>query len=376
MITYVVDGEQRGTFARVRDILFRPQAEWRQIATEEEAALLGGYVAPLAIAGGVISLAAEILYSGFELGPALAWTGVAALLYVVFALASVLGAWPLIAFLVRRFGGEPDNWRCKQLAAYAATPVLVAAAGALIPAISGIVWALGAVYALILLAIGLPRLMSVPDPENNVPRVTLTFAVAAAVLAALAAAFVGPLINSGREALEGAVESAAPAPPAPEIARRSPAEAAIARLAQADAPRVLADPSRLAEQFPDSLPSGFQRQSVATAQRGGISRADAVYARDGARLSVSVIQFASNVDPAAFAALLAIKSDGAEENDYARTQSIDGRLFAEEVSGATSRYVVIGRGVVMIAAGGVTMDQARAAIETIDVRRLEAAYGR
>lgn len=376
MITYVVDGEQRGTFARVRDILIRPQAEWRQIATEDEASLLSGYVAPLAIAGGVIGLAAEVLYSGFEFGPALAWKGVGALLYVAFALAGVMCSSPLIAFLVRRFGGEPDGWRCRQLAAYAATPVLVAAASALIPPISAIFWAAGAVYALILLAIGLPHLAPVPDPENNAPRVTLTFAVAAAGLAALAAAFIGPLISSGRDALEGALETAAPAPPAPEIAQRPAAEAAIARLAQADAARVLVDPARLAEQFPDSLPSGFQRQSVATAQRGGISRADAVYAQDGARLSVSVIQFASNVDPAAFAALLAIKPDGAEENGYARTQSIDGRLFAEEVSGATSRYVVIGRGVVMIAAGGVTMDQARAAIETIDVRRLEAAFGR
>src|SRR5690606_16116752 len=60
----------------------------------------------------------------------------------------------------------------------------------------------------------------------------------------------------------------------------------------------------------------------------------------------------------------------------ARSQSIDGRLYAEDVGAQTARYVVIGRGVVMIAEGGVTMDQARAAVETIGLQRLEAMFGR
>lgn len=376
MITYVADGEQRGLFTRVRDILIRPQTEWQRIASEDQMPLMRGYVAPLAIAGAAVGVAADVAYGGFDLDAASAWSAAAALIYIVFALLSVGVAGVLIKFLVRRFGGEPDDWRAKQLAAYSATPVLVAAIGAAIPALGGVFWALGALYALVLMAIGLPRLMPVPDAENNVPRLTLTFAVAAAVLAALAAAFLGPLINAGREALTGAVEAAAPTPPAPEIAQRPAAELAIARLAQANATRVLVDPARLAEQFPDSLPGGFQRQSVATARRGGISRADGVYVQDGARFAVSIIQFASNVDPAAFATVLAIKRDGARGDGYARTQSIDGRLFAEEVAGESSRYIVIGRGVVVVAEGGVTMDQARAAVETIGLQRLEAMFGR
>jgi hypothetical protein len=46
------------------------------------------------------------------------------------------------------------------------------------------------------------------------------------------------------------------------------------------------------------------------------------------------------------------------------------------VAGVNARYIVIGRGVAMIAEGGVTRDQARAAIETIDLQRLEAEFSR
>jgi hypothetical protein len=51
-------------------------------------------------------------------------------------------------------------------------------------------------------------------------------------------------------------------------------------------------------------------------------------------------------------------------------------LFAENVTGSHVRYVVIGRGVVMIAEGPVTVDRARAAVETIDLQRLEAMFSR
>jgi hypothetical protein len=375
MSSDVLSGERPGLFARVRGILMRPQTEWERIAGEEPASLIGSYILPLAIIGAVISFAAGVLYSGFDINAALAWRGIAAVLYVVFVvLGAIVAAW-LISFLARRFGAEGDGGRARQLAAYSATPVLVAAVGALAPPVALIVTIAGGVYALILLAMGVGRLMPLPNSENNVPRFTLSFAVAAIALGALASVFIGPLVNTGREAVVGAVEAVTPERAAPEVARRSAAELAIHRLAEAYGSPVLADAERLAEQMPDSLPGSFQRQSVATAQRGGISRADAAYSDGTARLSVSVIQFGLNVDPAAFASILEIKADGAHEGGYARSQSIDGRLFAEDVTGQHARYVVIGRGVVMIAEGAVTVDRARAAVETIDLQRLEGMFG-
>lgn len=376
MASDVLSGERPGLWARVRGMLMHPQAEWERIAGEEPAPLLGSYVAPLALVGAVISFAASVLYSGFDINAALAWRGIEAVLDVVFTVLGVVVAAWLINLLARRFGAEGDAQRARQLAAYSATPVLVAAMGALAPPIALMVTIAGAVYALILLAMGVGRLMPMPDSENNVPRFTLSFAVAAIGLAALASVFIAPLINMGRDAVVGAVEAVTPERAAPEIARRSAPELAIQRLAEAYGSPVLADPERLAEQMPDSLPGSFQRQSVATAQRGGISRADAVYSDGSAELSVSVIQFGRRVDPAAFASILELKADGAHAGGYARSQSIDGRFYAEDVTGQQARYVVIGRGVVMIAQGGVTVDRARAAVETIDLQRLEAMLGR
>jgi hypothetical protein len=287
----------------------------------------------------------------------------------------LLAGW-LIDVLAPRFGAEPSSDRAKQLAAYSATPVLVSVLGAVAPPIAGGLLAVGVIYAFVLLAFGMQPLMPLRDPENNVPRFTLTFVALAAALAVLAAAFIGPLISSGHGALSGAIETVAPPRAAPDLPQRSAAEAAIDRLSQADASLLLVDPARLELQFPDTLPGGFARQSVVKAQGGGVSRADGVYRDGGATLSVSIIQYSANVDPAALATLLNVKPDGTVEGGYNRTQAIDGRFYAEEVQVDASRYVVIGRGVIMIAEGGVTMDQARAAVETIGLQRLEGMFGR
>jgi hypothetical protein len=59
---------------------------------------------------------------------------------------------------------------------------------------------------------------------------------------------------------------------------------------------------------------------------------------------------------------------------HALLEDVRGAVFAAGAERA--RYVVIGRGVAMIAEGEVTIDQARAAVETIDLRRLESVFGR
>jgi len=372
----VSSGERSGLVARARDILIRPQSEWRRIAGEQPSPLMGPYIVPLAILGAVAGFGARLLYDGVTLNAALAWRGASAALYVLFAVLGVIAVAMIIRFFAKRFGAETEPGRAQQLAAYSATPILIAAVGALAGPAAPIFTAAGVAYALILLSIGVGQVLALPDAENNVPRFTLAVLVTSAVGAALATMLIGPLVNSGREALTGAVEAGAPPPAAPEIAERSPAELAIERLTQGYGARVLTDPARLGEQYPDTLPGGLARQSVATAARGGVSRADAVYAREGASMRLSIIQLGATLDPVAGAALFDVAPDGAREGGYTRSQSIDGRFYVEAVEGEHVRYVVIGRGVAMIAEGDVTVDQARAAIETIDLARLEAAFGR
>lgn len=369
-------GERPGLIARARDILIKPQSEWRRVASEEPAPLIGPYVAPLALLGALAGFAAHVVYRGFELDAALVWSAVASVLYILFAVLGVLVATFVINLLAPRFGAERNSDRARQLAAYSATPILIAALGALAPPVAGLLMGVGVIYAIVLVALGVQTLLPLNDPANNVPRFTISLVVSAAVVAVLCAMFIGPLLNSGRDAVTGAVETVAPPPASPEIPRRSAAEQAIDRLSQTYATLLLADPARLEEQFPDSLPSGFARQSIAKAQGGGVSRADGVYRQGDAPLSVSIIQYSANAEPAALATLLDVKPDGPTADGYNRTQSIDGRFYVEEVRAGTSRYVVIGRGVMMIAEGSVTMDQARAAVETIGLQRLEAMFGR
>lgn len=375
-MTMEARGERPGLIARARDILIKPQSEWRRIASEEPAPLIGPYVTPLALLGAVAGFTAHVLYRGFKLDAALAWSAAASVLYIVFAIIGVLVAAFVINLLAPRFGAEKNGERARQLAAYSATPILIAALGALAPPVAGLLMGAGVIYAIVLVAMGVQELLPLKDPGNDVPRFAISFVASAALAAALFAMFIGPLIHSGREALTSAVETVAPPPAPPELPRLSAAETAIDRLSQSYATLLLADSARLEEQFPDSLPSGFARQSIAKAQGGGVSRADGVYRQGAATLTVSIIQYSANVEPAALATLLDVKPDGPSEGGYNRTQSIDGRFYAEEVRAGTSRYVVIGRGVIMIAEGGVTMDQARAAVETIGLQRLEALFGR
>ena len=147
-------GPRPGLFVRVRNILIAPQAEWRRIASEDPAPLISSYVLPLALLGAIVSLAANVGYGGhFTLNADLAWKGVSAALYVVFVIVGV----PIAAFVINalapRFGAEANADHAKRLAAYAATPILVATCAAIAPPIAGGVVAAGVIYALVLLAL-------------------------------------------------------------------------------------------------------------------------------------------------------------------------------------------------------------------------------
>lgn len=81
-MTMIDAGERPGLFARVRNILVRPQAEWERIASEDHAPLIGRYVLPLAVLGAIVGLAASIIYGGLlQLNAVLIWKVVIAALY-------------------------------------------------------------------------------------------------------------------------------------------------------------------------------------------------------------------------------------------------------------------------------------------------------
>jgi uncharacterized protein YcfJ len=82
---------------------------------------------------------------------------------------------------------------------------------------------------------------------------------------------------------------------------------------------------------------------------------------------------------AGMAAGMNVQENRQDADGYSRTQTIDGRVYNEEVqtNGGSVSYGVIGRGVAVTAggSGGVTIDQARAVVQAIDVQRLEQTFG-
>jgi hypothetical protein len=73
-----------------------------------------------------------------------------------------------------------------------------------------------------------------------------------------------------------------------------------------------------------------------------------------------------------------VQENRQDGDGYARTQTIDGRIYSEEVDNKASSasYGVIGRGIAVTAEGtNITLDQARAAVETVGVQRLEREFG-
>ena len=76
-------------FGRVRGMLLAPQIEWRRIAQEEPAPLLGSYVAPLAAGAAAAGVLKGLLDQSFRLDSSWSWLLTSAALSVVFALLAV-----------------------------------------------------------------------------------------------------------------------------------------------------------------------------------------------------------------------------------------------------------------------------------------------
>jgi hypothetical protein len=110
----------------------------------------------------------------------------------------------------------------------------------------------------------------------------------------------------------------------------------------------------------------------------GTAQAEGVYQNGDARITVTIVHMGAMGAVAAMAAGANVQENRQDADGFSRTQTVDGRIYTEEVSNSarSARYGVIGRGVSVTADGanGVTLDQARAAVETIGVQRLERQF--
>jgi energy-converting hydrogenase Eha subunit A len=360
-------------FGRVRGMLLAPQIEWRRIAQEEPAPLLGSYVAPLAALAAAAGVLKGLL-DQFRLDSSWSWLPISAALSVVFALLAVALIGRLANFFAPRFGGERNEGRARQLAAYAATAALVGGVTVIIPWIAPLLVLAGLAYSAILFGMGARAMLQMP--EERVPAFLLSVLGAAALVAVIAAMLVNPLLERGRTALASVTPAiAAPTSATTPSAEPRRSEVELARLARSGGSRAPIDPARLEEQLPQTLPGGFALSATSSGTPQGLPEARGIYASEGAVMAVQLVHLGAVTDFAAAAALLDVPE--ASAGGYVRRDQTDGRLFVERAEGDAVQYVVIGRGVALRieGSGGVTVDRARSAVETLGIQRLEHLFG-
>jgi hypothetical protein len=373
-----------GLIDRIKNILITPQREWDRISGEpaDVGKLYGGYVVPLAAFSALCGFIGMFVFGvlGFRIGlvPGL----IGAVVQVVVATIGVF----ILAFITNAlaptFGSQQDMGQAHKLAAYSWTAAFIAGVFAIFPPLAplGIV----GLYSLALLYIGLPRLMKTPE-DKRLPYVITIIIVAIVVwfvigfAASTVQRFIPGYANPGFT-----FGQASPRAPSGQVTVPGGGTVDLGELqkqaeAYADGAGAPVDPMRLQEQLPQSLPGGFTRTSLSSGSAMGASQAEAVYENGAARLSVSIVHMGAMGAMSAMAAAANVQQNRQDADGYARTQTIDGRVYNEEVSNSrgSATYGVIGRGVAVTAegSGGVTLDQARAAVETIDVRRLERQFG-
>lgn len=377
---------------RAKAILMRPRAEWDRIAAEsvDVPNLYLGYVAPLALLAGIASFIGSAIVGSSLFGAShrepMAAVGIHAAMYVVSTLIAVVVLAQVTNALAPAFGSVKDREQAHKLAAYGATSALLGGVFAVLPPIAAAVALVGGIYALVVIYLGLPRLMKTPDDKR--PGYFATIISVCIVVVVVINLLLGSALNA-----TGVIENApgytfGRASPAKVETEPAPAGAVAVDLdalrRQAEAMQgaggmTVVDPARVEAQLPQSLPGGFTLASASSSAALGLAQGEGVYRSGDAELRVIVVQTNATGALIGAASGMNMHESSRSGGGYARTQTIDGRIYSEEVDTASrsASYGVVGRGVAVMAAGtnGVTLDQARAAVETIGVQRLEREFG-
>lgn len=355
-----------GFVDRLKNFIVAPQAEWDRIVHEPSDNIAGlyiAYVVPFALLSAVAGAVGAIVFSRFVPSHAL----IDAVFFVILAIALVFIAAIIANALAPLFDSQRDAGQAHKLAVYSAWPALAAGVFNALPVIAwfGII----GLYSLGLLFMGLPRLMGTPELKR-IPYMALLLALTAVTLIVLSM-----LAQSARAALIALPVFAAhpPTVAAPERAGPNLNTEPLQRSADFRGP---IQAERLEGFLPATLPGGYRRGAVSSTIVAGGAEARAEYTNGSARLIVVVSQLAGVGAVDGYVQRMDVRPSQRTETLEVRTESLHGRLISEETNTAsgTVRYVVMGTGLALIAegAGGATMDEARAALETLDIQRLEA----
>jgi Yip1-like protein len=155
---------------RAKDVLFEPRSAFKEVDAEftKPGELWGKYVLPLALLGPLAGAIGRLVFGrrigGTSLPETVTISG-SVMYFVVALVIALVGIFVLakiIALLAPGFGGQQNDVQALKVAVYASTPALLAG----VFNIHGLFWwlvPLISLYSLLLLYIGLPILMKVPQ---------------------------------------------------------------------------------------------------------------------------------------------------------------------------------------------------------------------
>jgi hypothetical protein len=156
---------------RVKNILTVPQKEWQVINLENDSPskVTTTYLVPLALIGTVAAFVGfGLIGMNFGWGYKFKSTEFGIKMAIGYFIRSIAGPF-ILAFIIdalaTNFGSEKNFNKSFQLAAYTATPGLVAGVFLILPSLA-IIAALAGLYGLYLLYVGLPVLKKTPEDKR------------------------------------------------------------------------------------------------------------------------------------------------------------------------------------------------------------------
>lgn len=392
-----------GFVDRVKNILLKPGAEFDRIAGEpaDTGKLYMGYLLPLAAFAAICMTVGLIVFGmggfGFSIRVSLMSAIVMGLMRFIMAFVGAYVLALIINALAPSFGSTQDQGQAHKLSVYSSTAGLLAGVFALHPQLS-VLGILG-LYSAVLLYLGLPRLMKTPEDKRIGYFATIivvaivVFLVLGVVLGAIQGAVGGGLrgpgfsFNQSQSAPQSQIEGQVTLPGGAtvdlgELEKMGQAYSDAAAASAAGAGAAAVDPMRLQALLPETLPGGFARTSISSASTGAMglnaSQAEAEYQRGQASMRVNVVHMGAMGGLASMAGAMGVQENRQDADGYSRTSTVDGRVITEQTSrgGNSASYGVVGRGVAITAEGnGVTVDEARAAVESVGIARAEALGG-
>jgi hypothetical protein len=384
-----------GLVERAKNILLQPQSEWDRIAGEpaDIGKLYLGYLLPLAALSAICMVIGLSVFGVGGFGVHFRVSPVQAVVSGVFqVIMALVGAYVIALItnaLAPNFGSTPDQGQAHKLSVYSYTASMLAGVFTIYPPVSML--AILGLYSFVLLFIGLPRLMKTPEDKR------VGYFVTILIVGIVVSIVIGVVSNTVRTAVGGmggvpgitfnqprqapTVEGSVTLPGGGSIDLGE-----LEKMGQAAANgsggAAAIDPARLQGFLPQSLPGGFAQTSLSSSTAGALgmntAQAEAEYQRGDARMSVTIIHMGAMGGIAAMAGAAGVQENRQDADGYSRTSTVDGRVYTEEMSRSGNRasYGVMGRGVAINVEGnGVTVDEARAAVETIGIARVENAAG-